>query len=68
MDARGGQVADLRHAHDPGAEVRLAGNLESDVVAQLETGVHQGRQLVRADHLGGVALDKRHAFSGGHVR
>ena len=62
------EVAHLRHAHQPGAQVRLAGDLESDVVAQLDAGVHQRRQLVRADDLGGVALDERHAFSGGHVR
>jgi hypothetical protein len=37
-------------------------------MAQRESGVHQGRQLVGADDLGGVALDERHAFSGGHVR
>jgi hypothetical protein len=37
-------------------------------MAQFEGGVHEGRQLVGADDLGGVALDERHTFSGGHVR
>ena len=68
VHAGGCEVPDLRHAHQSGAEVRLAGDLEADVMAQLDAGIHQRRQLVHADDLGGVALDERHSFSGGHVR
>jgi len=51
-----------------GAEVRLARDLEADVVAELDAGVHEHREFVSAEHLGGVALDERHSFSGGHDR
>ena len=68
MHAGGSEIAHLRHAHQPGAEMGLAGDLEADVVADLDAGVHERRQFVRAEYLGGVALDKRHAFSGVHDR
>ena len=68
MHARVGEITDFRHAHQPGAEMRLARDLEADVMADLHAGVHERRQLVRAEHLGGVALDERHAFSGIHER
>ena len=68
MHARGGEIADLGHAHEPGAEMRLAGDLEPDVVTDLQTGVHQRREFVRTEDLCGVALDERHSFGGDHDR
>jgi hypothetical protein len=44
------------------------GDLEADVMADLDACVHERRQFVRAKYLGGVALDERHAISGIHER